>query len=221
MLFCLLLFFFFFPQPQNEAESLTPFPRFMLMRGSLRGNGNRCRTAPWSSTKLRPPARTHSPTARNGWTGGSHQGLELGERLALPVESLRGEHTALLCRRRMGAVPRVASALRRPKAERYGWYPRAPSAAGASSAQGPLPVRRLSPSPTGSPADRRHLFIFQSLFADVQTFTPQANPDAGRCVYPTGTGDLVTGPKLRVTSGTAASHLPALTAASGSAATAG
>lgn len=29
-----------FFQTQNELESFMPFPRFMLMRGSLRGNGN-------------------------------------------------------------------------------------------------------------------------------------------------------------------------------------
>lgn len=32
-----------------------PFPRFMLMRGSLRGNGNQCWTTHWSKTKLLPP----------------------------------------------------------------------------------------------------------------------------------------------------------------------
>lgn len=31
-----------------------PFPRFMLMRGSLRGNGNQCWTTHWSGTKLLP-----------------------------------------------------------------------------------------------------------------------------------------------------------------------
>lgn len=51
-----------FFQTQNEVESFMPFPRFMLMRGSLRGNGNHSLDNPLEQDQA---AASTSPAWRN------------------------------------------------------------------------------------------------------------------------------------------------------------